>query len=277
MRCPKCGYISYDHQDSCGKCKKDISASKDMLGGVRKITPVQYLVFGAASEEALEKEIAIDEDYIDSDLEILMDDENEDSTDGIVDFQEDFSLEDDEPSAAVAVESPTEDEDFDLDFDFDLDEEEDSESTPQDNVSLDIPEELDDLSDLSPVSDDKDDLDLDFDLSFDDDDIDEPAKPAESFSLDLEEDDDDIEINLDEISLDLDGLDDAPAAPAASAVLSKEVSSLDDINFSLPIESTETKTPRQTGNSMDMDSALDFELDLDGLDLGRGEIEMKKD
>ena len=33
MRCPKCGYISFDHAETCSKCKKDISAISEQLSG----------------------------------------------------------------------------------------------------------------------------------------------------------------------------------------------------------------------------------------------------
>ena len=32
MRCPKCGYISFDHMETCLKCKKDISDSAEVEG-----------------------------------------------------------------------------------------------------------------------------------------------------------------------------------------------------------------------------------------------------
>ena len=33
MRCPKCGYISFDRQRSCGKCSNDLTAVADQLQG----------------------------------------------------------------------------------------------------------------------------------------------------------------------------------------------------------------------------------------------------
>ena len=31
MKCPKCGYISFDYNDSCPKCNKDISAEREKM------------------------------------------------------------------------------------------------------------------------------------------------------------------------------------------------------------------------------------------------------
>lgn len=33
MRCPKCGYISFDRQRSCGKCSNDLTAADEQLRG----------------------------------------------------------------------------------------------------------------------------------------------------------------------------------------------------------------------------------------------------
>ena len=33
MRCPKCGYISFDHLEQCLKCKKNIKAVSDNMHG----------------------------------------------------------------------------------------------------------------------------------------------------------------------------------------------------------------------------------------------------
>jgi len=31
MKCPKCGYVSFDYNDNCPKCKKDISSDRDRM------------------------------------------------------------------------------------------------------------------------------------------------------------------------------------------------------------------------------------------------------
>ena len=41
MRCPKCGYISFDRQKSCGKCSNDLTAVAEQLKGtvIKAATP----------------------------------------------------------------------------------------------------------------------------------------------------------------------------------------------------------------------------------------------
>jgi len=31
MKCPKCGYVSFDHNENCPKCKKDVSSERDRM------------------------------------------------------------------------------------------------------------------------------------------------------------------------------------------------------------------------------------------------------
>ncbi len=57
MRCPKCGYISFDHLESCKKCNKNISeASTDLDGTVfAVVTPVFLDLEYKESEAPLEE------------------------------------------------------------------------------------------------------------------------------------------------------------------------------------------------------------------------------
>ncbi len=77
MRCPKCGYITFDHVETCGKCHKDISAvSSKLTGTVMFAEPPGFLQFdvsarepdvtvstgGISDEESVETEVAFDAD-----------------------------------------------------------------------------------------------------------------------------------------------------------------------------------------------------------------------
>ena len=93
MRCPKCGYISFDHLDSCRKCKKKISGAVADLKGVvfEAVAPVFLALepkepdleteegevhqFDEESVEAEEEgvELSLGEDEIEDDAEIVMD------------------------------------------------------------------------------------------------------------------------------------------------------------------------------------------------------------
>ena len=66
MRCPKCGYISFDYQDSCGNCATSLAgALGEIQGTVRKVQAPNFLGalfadsgggFGEPPEEAAHTE-----------------------------------------------------------------------------------------------------------------------------------------------------------------------------------------------------------------------------
>ncbi len=51
MRCPKCGYTSFDNQDRCKKCKKRLSASAATLGMVVSAVPPSFLFVAEPEQE----------------------------------------------------------------------------------------------------------------------------------------------------------------------------------------------------------------------------------
>ncbi|WP_303722476.1 RDD family protein [Malonomonas rubra] len=59
MRCPKCGYNSFDHLDSCKKCGKDLTEHKQKFGIVSVLFPGQMKPAGqiAAEEESIVEEV----------------------------------------------------------------------------------------------------------------------------------------------------------------------------------------------------------------------------
>jgi len=88
MRCPKCGYISFDHLEVCLKCDKDISeVSSSFDGSVFNVQAPLFLKFEERSEEDMimdeEMDMFADEDevddFIDEDLDILMKDSEDDA------------------------------------------------------------------------------------------------------------------------------------------------------------------------------------------------------
>jgi len=53
MRCPKCGYISFDHLETCKKCHKSLgSTATAVKGTVYDFAPPLFLTVGTAKEEA---------------------------------------------------------------------------------------------------------------------------------------------------------------------------------------------------------------------------------
>ncbi|MEA3468288.1 MAG: hypothetical protein U9R57_08715 [Thermodesulfobacteriota bacterium] len=266
MRCPKCGYISFDHMETCLKCKKDISGSTDVEGTTYHAIPPSFLQVPKKNDpvedetSSVESSVEVTEDFTedkydfsDPDLDVFLDDD--DIT--IEETGEDeksigFA---DPDSADFQLEADDEEDDEEIDFDFELDGDDDlgfSDDEQRTPPTLNISDELADISDLAPpvqkevpvVSDanemslsldedlDLDVLDLDLDLGFGADSNDGDAELALSL--------DDIDLSagdtakgssaLDGLSLDLDldGLDLSPVAEKE-----KSPGSLDGISLSL--------------------------------------------
>jgi hypothetical protein len=172
MRCPKCGYISFDNLDSCLKCSKNISdATRAFQGSTLKVNTPSFLKISVPDENELQiegaAEVGGEIEFTDPDLEILIDDEGER---GEIDFNLDSGDDADEglPIAGDFDEVATfgEDEDGGTDLSADLGQFEDvpdddtfsfedlddeaEESVENDAPAMDLPDELDDISDLLP-------------------------------------------------------------------------------------------------------------------------------
>ncbi len=75
MRCPKCGFISFDHLTSCSKCGKELAETSDQLKGTSIKSHTSYFlgsVFGIKSAE-LENRAAGEADAYDADDSIELD------------------------------------------------------------------------------------------------------------------------------------------------------------------------------------------------------------
>ena len=83
MKCPKCGYHSFDHLDSCKKCNIDLVEHKAKFNLRGFFSPGQAAV--TAPEPVIDES---DEDV-------------EESSDGSVDFGFDFLEEDDQAGGAT--------------------------------------------------------------------------------------------------------------------------------------------------------------------------------
>ena len=62
MKCPKCGYISFDYNRSCPKCSEDMSAERAILNLSDYRSDPPFLL-GALTGEANESEVEIRMDY----------------------------------------------------------------------------------------------------------------------------------------------------------------------------------------------------------------------
>lgn len=248
MRCPKCGFISFDHLEACLKCGKDVASTSEKLrGSVFNVAAPAFLKFTTESEEVEVDEPFIDEDDVfvddeirDPDLDILIDD-------GADDEREDsFSLETPAEEKAEADTDGSDDGDREISFKLD-DFEEDAELADFDDmaeaapaakaVAIELPDELSDMSDLEPppalmeVAEDDHpeetsqdlDLDLDFDLNLDDEELGAAATEIKT------------QHNDDLLLQDLD-LDEEPTRPVeAKKGAPRKIDLDDDLNFDLDL------------------------------------------
>ena len=233
MRCPKCGFISFDHMETCLKCKKAISGSTEVEGTTYQAEAPSFLRVPEKNTPESEADSSFDTtddfteddyDFTDPELDILVEDEDEDDEEGTITFggaeSEDFLLEDDEES---------DEEDGDFAFDSNDDDLEFLEEEQTESPTLTIPDELADISDLAPPAEV------------------ETLSPSavEDMSLSIDED-----LDIDGLDLDL-GLGGDSDATGADLSLS-----LDDIELS---------AGDITEESSDLDG-LSMDLDLDGSD-----------
>lgn len=251
MRCPKCGYISFDHLEVCVKCKKNIKAVSDTLHGtvfqVQAPSFLQLQPRQAEDETADDVLVAQSEEYVDDDLDILI--EEPQDKDKEIEFGEDEQPELKLDAGKSSAEGEEEDREIEIDFSqFEdepdegptLAEEPTEDAREEKSFSLEMPEALADISDLAP-----------------------PAKMAEAESEPspvARKSTADVD---DELDFDL-GLDDLDLPPAPSSPTETELS-LDELDFS---DTLAQSPPKATGKTTaDMDEELNFDLDLGGLSI----------
>lgn len=117
MRCPKCGYISFDHIDTCLKCNKDISGDVEVEGTTYHAAAPSFLRIPTRSDEE-EDELQAEEfegeefELSDPDLAVLS------TEDEGIEF-----IDDEEDVAEVAMEEADGDIDFQLEADEEIEEE----------------------------------------------------------------------------------------------------------------------------------------------------------
>ncbi len=272
MRCPKCGFISFDHLDNCLKCNKEFKGISGVVHGTSfKVQAPSFLKIQTEPEKKSFGDIEIDSemesgefDLQDPDLEILLDEE-EDAVGPPVMASSMLFVRgeggDREISSSYA---------FELSLDTAKEEEEEGISIDlgqfqndldggsagfdgifggkreDEKISHDFPEELADISDLSPPHQ-------------------KIAPPFVRKSAGKAGEVDDFDLNLD---LDLTGLDREPfAAPKEKKTGSKVASlSLDEIDLSAAVKPDSTSRKSES-DAMNMDEELNFDLDLGGLSI----------
>ncbi|MFT5729207.1 MAG: hypothetical protein ACI8PB_003370 [Desulforhopalus sp.] len=273
MRCPKCGYISFDLVDECLKCKKNIKSTSEVLqGSVLKVPAPSFLKFRSEPKETKENkkdysdefssigsDFAEEEsEYFESDVDFSSDDAGE--IEIMSDSFEENGLEeevtispfedDDVPEGEIEVDLSQFEEVSDPEAAFLSADDDSSGDTDADLFEISVPEELNDMSDLDPPElaaedDATDDFDLDLDLNLD-------TGP--------------VDLDLDDLNFDL-ALDDIdPGEPVSAEPAQETVLALDDIDFSEAL-SEDGGATGDDSSSMDMDGDLNFDLDLGGLSI----------
>ncbi len=263
MRCPKCGFISFDHLELCLKCKKNIKAVSDTLHGtVFHVAVPTFLQLSSSRDEEPESDeessdnLEANEEFVDEDLDVLVKD---DSSTGVgVGMAADELVADDRK---LGGKTPAESEDFeDREIEIDLSQFEDAEepegaptSTPDagkepedDSLSLDMPAELIDMSDLAP-----------------------PGRGVQSEKIEPKAGSkkDASTLEMDDMDFDL-GLGDLVAGLATDSDSAKDTMlALDDIDFSETLTKSSTKPSIKKQSGAGMDDDLSFDLDLGGLSL----------
>jgi len=262
MRCPKCGYISFDNVDECLKCKKNIKKASDAVKGTTyHATAPAFLKFTDYSDEDSDTvELFVDdteeesENLADGDLEVLLTDNDEDTDDR---NEEDvFELQDDADTSGDSEAEDEEDREIEIDFSKFEDKsagEEDrlslDDSDEERSVDLELPDELADISDLSPPA-----LSLEDETETAVESEAPPAQVAASEELDLE-------------SLDFDlGLEEETPPAAKQDATDEAVLSLDDLDFAEE-EPPAGTSAKEKSKDLNMDDDLDFDLDLGGISI----------
>jgi hypothetical protein len=110
MRCPKCGFITFDHLETCSKCHKDISAiSQQLSGTILAAEPPVFLQFNVSEsvpEEVHSVGTVAEDDLVDTEIDLEAGD-LDDSSEIEFDFE-------DEAADAPGQMTIEDEEDFDL-------------------------------------------------------------------------------------------------------------------------------------------------------------------
>ncbi len=92
MRCPKCGYMTFDYVKQCDKCGGDLSAETEMLGLI-VADALDFNWFGSEDYASAEPQVLEPEAPLEEDVPPPLDLENIDVSDLISDEIEPESLE----------------------------------------------------------------------------------------------------------------------------------------------------------------------------------------
>ena len=261
MKCPKCNYISFDYNQACPKCKKDLAAAKEKMCFLSYASgpPVLIDIGDSAGSETvsddssagmiMEDTMTFDfPDTIDSgsQTEPAVPSSGKDSDELSLDF-DDFAFDDDETLSPASEQIAPQDETLDSDLDFSF-----ADGSDEITLSVDKTEETQKSPEIASDDETTDgEIEFDFDLEVDgQDQSDSPslAHPSE----------DDITI----APFDTDSLSFEEEKDDVTSELEKSVTALVD-----SIEVSEEPDAPPKRHLPDLDTIdLDLDLDLDEMD-----------
>ncbi len=283
MKCPKCGYVSFDHHQACPKCKKDISEERNKLN-LPDFEPSVPFLLGALTGEADEghmdinlagpeapvmrapEEAAVFEEQegeasLEEELDISLDEEWSPAMEEETVVAEDLPGVEPEEEAIELEES---DDELSLDLEdmegpaaeeLDLSMEEDAVSLDLDELGLDEEEITEDVTEeASPTEEEQ-----------------EPEFELDSIALDAEDaapvqepEQEEMVLNLDDLKINETGeLEIGTPQMEPAEPLGEETIDLEGIAFEEPEERKEAPGAEATTS----DSLEDFTMDLDDLSL----------
>ncbi|WP_028580709.1 hypothetical protein [Desulfogranum japonicum] len=153
MRCPKCGYISFDNQERCKKCKKPIGEIlEEIQGTTYSVSSPVFLRVQLGEDEGDVTGVSLVEEVPEELHEVYAEDTVEDLDEISIDMGEDeevISLEDEDEEIALSLddlEATGEEEEITIDLGED-------ESAEEEEISGTIDFGDIDISDLSPPMD----------------------------------------------------------------------------------------------------------------------------
>jgi hypothetical protein len=225
MKCPKCGYISFDHNEFCPKCNKNIAALRDKMSlPAYKAAPLSML-----------KSLTGEGSHSDADISVQVSED----TASVLEEEEGLSLEDSQ--AIEAMEKTFKDsQEFDIQLETTLDEVWDEAPKADDaDLSLDLedlpvedvrlePEKSEDAAEIETIAD----SDL---LATDGDDLERTAlfEPVES------DEEDDVPIDLEDLASSLE----EPTQNLNQPVKTEDMELEDlDLDLELDLEGTDRKS-----------------------------------
>lgn len=164
MRCPKCGYITFDHLETCTKCRKKIAAMSEQLSGtIFKAEAPAFLQF-KVHEPATGNDASVDLFSEDNDIDVEFslggDEVVSDNGQAGEEIEFDFMDESQDAPASQGNDDDEGGDEFGLallgEESVELDLDEGETDVAESELQLDFSEL--DISDLAPPADDEDDL-----------------------------------------------------------------------------------------------------------------------